>query len=112
MREAQELYMLLQDCMDLLDRVESKSRKVERQVATKLLVVLNAALGVLRRMDLGEEYNQIVSKTQRLVQLLMVLRASLMATYTTMGPLGWVLAGVGMVGAALTIDDAIATLIS
>jgi ABC-type enterobactin transport system permease subunit len=110
--EARELYTLLQECMSLLDQVERKSVRVERQSVTKLLVALNAVTMVLRRMDLGEEYNKIIDKVTKITQLLMILRMSLMATQAAAGPIGWISLGAGAVGSILTAEDLVATLFS
>lgn len=104
MGEARELYGTLQECANLLDRIESKSRLTEREVAA-VLTVLTATLGLLRRANLGEEHNEIIMKIQKIVTLLIVLKTQFAATYATMGPLGWALAGVGAMGVVFTIDD-------
>lgn len=109
--EARELYSLLSECMQLLDKVETKAKRSRNEIAM-LLTAASAVMGVLRRMDLGEEHDEIVAKIQRIVTMLIVLRTQLMVTYAAMGPLGWVIAGLGVVGMAFTLEDMMYTLAS
>jgi hypothetical protein len=104
LQEARELYNILSECKFLLHRVETKSAKTLKEV-TLLLTASTAVLGLMRRMNLGPEVDQAITTIQRLIQLLVILRLQLTATYATMGPLGWVLAGLGALSVVFSIQD-------
>ena len=76
----------------------------------KLIIVTNSAVALFRRMGYGEEYAEQIDKIQRLIMLLNLARATMLATAAASGPLGWAYAGVGIVGTVLAAEDTIASL--
>lgn len=81
-----------------------RTTKVARNLL-KVQTLFYGILGILHRLGLPEPIDDAIVKIQRLIASLNMLRMSLIAVQTTAGPLGLVMAGVGVVGAALTAGD-------
>jgi len=95
--EAQQLEIVV-------DRIKTKTDLTKREIDA-LLVAAQGLLAVFRHGNWGEDADAVIAKIQRIISLLLVLRIQLTATYATMGPFGWILAGLGTVGLVYTIED-------
>jgi len=70
-----------------------------------LETVLYRALGLARQFGLPEDVDAAITKIQRLIATLNLLRATFIATQMATGPLGWVSAGLGAATTAFSIAD-------
>ncbi len=73
----------------------------------KLELLLYRTLGLVRRLGLPEDIEQGIVRIQRLITTVRVAHAAFIALHTAAGPIGWALAGVGVVSAAWSVYDEI-----
>lgn len=71
----------------------------------RISAALYGIIGILRRMGLPEDVDAVVTRLQRVISMLIMLRTSYMLAMAATGPVGWAMAGVGIVGTALTIAE-------
>jgi len=111
--EAKQLYELLLQIEGQLDTVEKRAEKTGFAVE-KVSTVLQGTIRILRMMNLGEEYNQILMKLQRVILLLNMTRTAMLAVNAASmtGPAGWIVAGMGITTLALTAGDVVATVVA
>lgn len=92
---------------------EFEARGVSRTLSDirQLIRVLNIAnasgvtmLGWLTLLGLPRDVNAAIRALQQIVLTLQAVRAAAIAAHISLGPLGWVLAGVGVVGGAVAIE--------
>jgi len=92
------------DTAELETGTEKVNRALRQEVA-----LLTSALTLTRRMGLPDDAASAIAKIQRLIMMLLQLRAALLAVQVAAGPVGWALAGVGIATAALSFTDVIQT---
>lgn len=73
--------------------------------ARRLETLLFRSLGLLRRLCGNESIDALIDKTQRAVMIVRLLHTSIIALEAASGPVGWALAGIGIVSAALSASD-------
>ena len=73
----------------------------------RLEILLFRSIGLLRRLGLPEDIEQGIVRIQRLIMAVRLAHAALIAMQAAAGPIGWALAGVGIVSAAWTAYDVI-----
>lgn len=78
-----------------LQRLEHNLRAVS--------TAIYGAIGLLRRMGFGENVDAALLKIQQLISMANMLRLSLISLQAASGPLGWVMAGVGVMGSLATV---------
>jgi len=70
---------------------------------TQTLLFQTASL--MRRMGLGEEINDALSRMQRAIMVANALRLAFIALNAASGPLGWALAGVGVAASVMSAGE-------
>ena len=73
--------------------------------ARRLETLLFRTLGLLGRLGLPENIDQAIAKVQRLIMTIRLLHTAMIALQTAAGPIGWALAAIGIISAALTFGD-------
>ncbi len=73
----------------------------------RLEILLFRTLSLIRRLGLPEDIEQGIVRIQRLIMAARLAHAALIAMQAAAGPIGWALAGVGIVSAAWTAYDVI-----
>ena len=109
--DIQQIYTMLQEINRLLADIEVNLERVDQKAKTthlsmsKALAVASGLLSLLRRMGLPEDANKALLVLQRYVMWMqqLIILSNLMLTAT--GPVGWVLAGLGIAGAVLSFSD-------
>ena len=75
----------------------------------KLQMLINRTMSttsrLLERLNAPENIRSAIMNVQRLITLLNTLRLTILAVEAASGPIGWALAGVGIVATALTAED-------
>ena len=89
------------------DETVSFSLEVNVEPAEKsirrLQTLLYQTLGLLRRMGLSEEADQLIRQIQQIIGWLNRLRLLALLTQASMGPIGWALLAVGVATLAYDI---------
>ncbi len=67
--------------------------------------LLYRTMGLLHRLNLPDDIEQGIARLQRLIMTIRLTHTALIALEAASGPLGWALAGVGIVSAAWTAYD-------
>jgi len=108
-----QTYALLQKIYDLMQQVENQSQKTEDQVVrttskiVTLRLTLQRTLVVVRRISGNEDLNKAIDLAQKAIMTYQQLY--LVSTLISAGsPAGLVLAGIGVVGMAITFTDSMA----
>jgi len=75
----------------------------------KLQMLINRTMAVsnrlLKRMGAAEDLQDAIMNVQRLITTLNTLRLTILAVQAASGPIGWAMAGIGIIATALTVDD-------
>ena len=71
----------------------------------RLEILLFRILGLVRRLGLPEDIEAGIVRIQRLIMTVRLAHAAFIALHAAAGPVGWALAGVGVVSAAWTAYD-------
>ena len=74
----------------------------------RLQTVLYRSLGLLGRMGLPENINELISYVQRVIAVVNQLRLAVLALQAASGPIGWALAGIGLATSWMVTHDMIA----
>lgn len=67
--------------------------------------LLFRTMSLLRRMGLPENVTAVINQIQRLITVLRMLRVSLLMLQAATGPWGWIMGGMGLAVAGLTMGD-------
>ncbi len=67
--------------------------------------LLYRTIGLIRRLGLPEDIENAITRIQRLIMTVRIAHAAMIALHAASGPVGWALAGVGIVSAAWTAYD-------
>ena len=108
----QELTTLLQLARELnalLPEVKSKTQNVTLTLQ-KASAVAYGVMGIMKQLGLPPPFDEATLKIQRMIMLLNQLRISIMLVEAAAGPVGWALAGISIVGTAVTLPDQIGSL--
>jgi len=95
------------DTAELETGTEKVNRALRQEVA-----LLTSALTLTRRMGLPDDAASAIAKIQRLIMMLLQLRAALLAVQVAAGPLGWGLALISGLGAMVTAGDVMGSVVS
>jgi len=71
----------------------------------QLQTVAYQTLTLLKRMGLSEDINDAITKIQRIISVLNSARLAMIALQAATGPMGWALAGVGLVATGFQAYD-------
>jgi hypothetical protein len=71
----------------------------------KLETLLYRSFSLLNRLGLPANIDQAIMKVQRLAMTIRLLHTSMLALEAASGPLGWALAIVGGISAAVSVGD-------
>jgi len=71
----------------------------------KLETVLYRALGMLRQMGAGPDLDRMITQIQRAIAMINQLRLTIIALQAASGPIGWALAGIGVVSTLVLTGD-------
>lgn len=97
--------------MSVEDQTVSFSLEINVQEAytelRKVETILYRTMSLIRRMGGTEELDDLVRKIQMTIALVNQLRLTIIALQAASGPVGWALAGIGIVSTALTTGDLI-----
>lgn len=77
-----------------------------KQLDVTLNEVISLAYGltsILSRLGLNEDVTRALRQLQSLISTLNMLRTSMLALYAASGPVGWALAGIGVIGAGVSM---------
>lgn len=80
--------------------VEESVRELRR-----IETILYRYLGLMRRFGLPENIDEAVMRIQRLIAVLNLLRATLIAVQAASGPIGWLGAGAGALATIYGVAD-------
>lgn len=93
--EARQLYNLLSDIEQQLDTVETKTKQTTITYAD-LYNILQDVFIITKKMGLPEEAEELLNYIQRLIALANSLRVAFIALHVASGPVGWLIAGLGI----------------
>lgn len=101
--EARELYRLLVECESKLNNLETQS--LETRVSLNELYTLSTdVLRVLQNLGLGEDVEVAITRVQRLITTLNMLRITILALEATT-PIGLLLATIGGITSLISIGE-------
>lgn len=102
--EARQLYSTLSDIEQQLETVESKTKQTTVSYAD-LYNVLQDIFIITKRMGLPEEAEELLNYIQRLIALANSLRIAFIALHAASGPVGWLIAGLGLTTSLIYATD-------
>ena len=111
--EARQLYNMLQNVEDKLDKLNAKTKTVQSEVTKlkfnvhdlQLLMTQTAAL--MRRMGIGEDVVNAYARIQNIITAFNSLRVAMYALQVSAGPVGWLMLGIAGISAALAIQPSL-----
>lgn len=71
----------------------------------RLQTAIYKSLELFRRMGMPEELDKAIMVIQRMISVVRQLEIAAIALHAGLGPIGWILGGVGIASAALTAFD-------
>lgn len=110
--QIQELYARLQACDEILQKLKTEmdTTQVKAEVLhirlDRVNRVLMRTLTFIRRMSGGnDDLEYIISKMQRVITVMNTLRIAAMMMYAGMGPIGWVMMGMGVATSVMMMQE-------
>jgi len=88
--------------VDGIETAKAQMASLQQQL-TQTLTLLYGVLGILRELGLPDEMEKVITTVMRLISVVNMLRASLMALHAASGPYGWAMAMIGFVGTTVTL---------
>lgn len=74
-------------------------------VLSQSISALYGTMALMRRMGLPESQQEALRDLMRIISLLNMARTSILALQAASGPIGWAMAGIGLLGTALTASE-------
>ena len=80
---------------------------VEQAFSTvrKLELIAYRTINLLRRMGLPENVDDAIAKVQRFIMTVRLAHSAILAFEAASGPIGWIMAGLGIAATVLTAGD-------
>jgi hypothetical protein len=110
--QIQQMYADLQACDEILQKLKTEMENTQVQAEVlhirldRVNRVLMRTLTFIRRMSGGnDDLEYLMSKMQRVISVMNTLRIAAMMMYAGMGPIGWVMMGMGVATSVMMMQE-------
>jgi hypothetical protein len=110
--DLQQIYAMLQEIDRLLKKINEEMDTTTAKSTTlhvnldRVNRVLMRSLALVQRLSGGnEDLSALISKMQRVISTMNMLRNAALLLQAGLGPVGWILMGIGVATTALTIQE-------
>lgn len=111
--EARQLYNMLRQVEDKLDKLDNKTKTVTTEVSKlrlnvhDLQLLMSQTAALMRRMGIGEDVVNAYARIQNIITAFNSLRVAMFALQVGAGPIGWLMLGIAGISSALALQPSL-----